>query len=99
MVNNYDRIFVEIHKESARIEEEQGTSADMLVDLVLDIVDLEDQHRVKRSAINKNVENAIVQAARMHAKNVSANSRENSQRHSHEDSWQENRDENRTGVL
>ena len=75
----------------------------MLVDLVLDIVDLEDQHRVKRSAINKNVENAIVQAARMHAKNISDVNRVDSQRYRHEDNWQDSHEdsrvENHTGVL
>ena len=47
MVNNYDRIYTEIKKEAQCSAPEHHIDSDALVNLVMEIVDLEDQHYVK----------------------------------------------------
>lgn len=65
MVSNYERIYAEICKEAERIEgRDDGLPADILTELVMEIVDLEDQHRIKPQNINQKVENMIEQTAR-----------------------------------
>ena len=47
MVSNYDRIYTEINKEAQRFAPEHNIDPDVLVELTMEIVDLEDQHRIK----------------------------------------------------
>lgn len=47
MVSNFERILVEIRKEANRIAPDHGLQPESVVDLIMNIVDLEDQHRVK----------------------------------------------------
>lgn len=59
MVNNYDRIYAEIKKEAERSAPD-SIESDTLVNLVMEIVNLEDQHRVKPTRINQLIEDKIV---------------------------------------
>lgn len=59
MVNNHDRIFAEIKREAERLTPDDMDS-DALVDLAMEIVDLEDQHRVRPCNINQLVEGKII---------------------------------------
>ena len=47
MVNNYDRIYAEIKSEAERLATEHNIDSDTLVALAMEIVDLEDQDRIK----------------------------------------------------
>ena len=69
MVSNYDRIYREITKHAAQVEQQHGVAADDLTTLVMEIVDLEDRNRIKPlPAINKPIANMIDQAAKIHAR-------------------------------
>ena len=59
-MNNYDRIFQEIQRESRRISPEYGVNSDELLNLTMGIVDQEDKHSIKSIAINKIVEQEIM---------------------------------------
>ena len=59
MVSNYDRIFAEITKESVELAPDHGVDPQALVNLVLEIVDLEDQHRTKSIRIKQLIEDRI----------------------------------------
>lgn len=59
MVNNYDRIFAEITREAERLAPGNVNSS-ALVDLAMEIVDLEDQHRIKPGRINQLIEDKII---------------------------------------
>lgn len=63
MVNNYDRIFSEITKEAEDLASD-NIDSEILVNLTMEIVDLEDQHRIKPTRINQLVEDKIVASAR-----------------------------------
>ena len=64
MVSNFERILVEIKKEANRVAPTYGLQPDSVVDLIMNIVDLEDQHRVKaRHGINQKVRGMIETAA------------------------------------
>lgn len=63
MVSNYDRIFVEITAEAERIANEADLRAEPLIDLVMEIVNTEDRHRVKQIDVNKTIENMIADVA------------------------------------
>jgi len=63
MVSNYDRIFQEITSESQRLASGEGVDPDVLVHLVMEIVDLEDQHRTRSTNIKQLVEHRIYDAA------------------------------------
>lgn len=65
MVSNYDRIFAEIRKEAERLAPDDGIDPESLVTLVMEIVDLEDQHRTKSIRIKQLVEEKIETAARV----------------------------------
>ena len=61
MVSNYDRILNEIKKEAQRSAPEHNIGPDALIDLAMEIVDLEDQHRIKHIArINQRIEGLIL---------------------------------------
>ena len=47
MVSNFERILAEIRKEAGQIAPNYRLDPDSVVNLIMDIVDLEDQHRVK----------------------------------------------------
>ncbi len=64
MVSNYNRIFEEITAEANRIGYEKNLQTEPLIELVMEIVNTEDQNRIKQFSINKNVENIITTAAR-----------------------------------
>ena len=64
MVSNYDRILAEIKKEAQRSAPEHNIDPDALVDLTMEIVDLEDQHRIKNVArIKQRIEELILTTA------------------------------------
>lgn len=63
MVSNYDRIYAEITKEAEQLASECGVDPTALVDLVLEIVDLEDQHRIKPIRIRQLIEERILATA------------------------------------
>lgn len=48
MISNYDRIYKEIQKEARRVSEDLSVDPVTLERLCLEIVDLEDRHRVWR---------------------------------------------------
>ena len=65
MVSNFERILVEIRKEANRIAPDHGLQPESVVDLIMNIVDLEDQHRVKaQHGIKQKVRGMIETAAR-----------------------------------
>ncbi|MCY4399699.1 MAG: hypothetical protein OXE96_10225 [Gemmatimonadetes bacterium] len=56
MVNNYDRIYRELQVEARRISEDLDIDPEALATLALEIVDLEDRHRVSHvHAIHKQI--------------------------------------------
>ena len=63
MVSNYDRILDEITTEAVRVGFDNGLRAEPLIELVMEIVDTEDRHRIKQTDINKIMENMITTAA------------------------------------
>ena len=63
MVNNYDRIFTEIEKEAARVAEESGLQPEAIVALAMEIVNLEDDNRIKPTNIKQLVEAKILSAS------------------------------------
>ena len=64
MVSNFERILAEIRKEARRIASDYHLDPQSVVDLVMNIVDLEDQHRVKaQHGINRKVRQMVENAA------------------------------------
>ena len=64
MVSNFERIFDEIKREANLIAPKHGLDPDALVELVMNIVDSEDQHRIKSVArINQKVKGMIQDVA------------------------------------
>ena len=64
MVSNYDRILTEIKEEAQRSAPEHNIHPDALVGLAMEIVDLEDQHRIKHIArINQHIADLILTTA------------------------------------
>ena len=64
MVSNFERIFDEIKREANLIAPKYGLDADALVELVMNIVDSEDQHRIKSVArIHQKVKGMIQDVA------------------------------------
>jgi hypothetical protein len=64
MVSNYDRIFSEIVKKARQVAPERGVDPDALVNLVMEVVNLEDQHRTRSLRINQLVGEKILTASR-----------------------------------
>lgn len=63
MVSNYDRILREIKKEAERLSPEQVDPA-AVVDLAMEIVDLEDQHRTSNvPRIRQRIRDLILEIA------------------------------------
>ena len=63
MVSNYDRILTEITKEAQQLAPEENVEPEALITLAMEVVDLEDQHRIKSIRINQLVEDKIVSTA------------------------------------
>lgn len=64
MVSNFERILAEIRKEAGRIAPSYRLNSESVVNLIMDIVDLEDQHRVRaQPRINQKVRSMIESAA------------------------------------
>ena len=63
MVSNYDRILAEISREAQRLAPDHNVDPEMLVTLTMEIVDLEDQHRIKSIRINQLVEDKVLETA------------------------------------
>lgn len=64
MVSNYDRIYQEIQIEARRVSEDLDLEPEALSRLTLEIVDLEDRHRISHiHAINKQMRALIETAA------------------------------------
>ncbi|MDE0160500.1 MAG: hypothetical protein OXL98_02070 [Acidimicrobiaceae bacterium] len=63
MVSNYDRILAEITKEARQLAPDHGVDAEALVTVAMEIVDLEDQHRIKSINIKQQVEDKIFTTA------------------------------------
>ncbi|MDE0115733.1 MAG: hypothetical protein OXT07_03840 [bacterium] len=63
MVSNYDRIFEEITAEANRVATESGLPVDPLIELVMEIVNTEDRHRIRQIDVNKDIENMITTTA------------------------------------
>ena len=61
MVNNYDRIYTEITKESEVLASDSGLEPNLWRELIMEIVDLEDQHRTKNvPRINQQIQEKIL---------------------------------------
>ena len=63
MVSNYDRILAEITRQSRRLAPEDNVDPETLVTLAMEIVDLEDQHRIKNIRIKQLIEDRILTTA------------------------------------
>ena len=63
MVSNYDRIAREIEREAERISLDNGLHSESLVELVMEIVDAEDRHRVKPYSVDREISNLIANGA------------------------------------
>lgn len=60
-MNNYDRIYAEIAKESEALALDSDLEPRLLLDLIMRIVDLEDQHRTKNvPRINQQIQEKIL---------------------------------------
>lgn len=60
-MNNYDRIYAEIAKESEVLASDSDRESRLLLDLIMEIVDLEDQHRTKNvPRINQQIQERIL---------------------------------------
>lgn len=60
-MNNYDRIYAEITKESEALASGSGLEPSLWRGLIMEIVDLEDQHRTKPVArINRQIQEKIL---------------------------------------
>ena len=67
MVSNFERIYAEIRKEAGHIAPDYRLDPESVVKLVMAIVDLEDQHRVRaQPRINQRVRRMIENAAPVH---------------------------------
>ena len=65
MVSNFDRIYGEIRKEARRVAGTYGLEPEAVVKLIMEIVDLEDRHRVRAEArINQQIKGMIQDTAR-----------------------------------
>lgn len=62
-MNNFDRIQQELAKEAARLAPQVPMDADRFLEVVLELVDAEDQHRISKTNIRQQVEMIISNAA------------------------------------
>ena len=66
-MRNAERIYTEIKTQAALAEQEHGVPADELTVLVMEIVNVEHEHRIKPTDVNKQIENMIDQVAKAHS--------------------------------
>ena len=66
MLSNYDRIYAEIKKGAEQFARQDGIQVNELLELVMGIVEIEDQHRIKSTNINQRVEQMISNTAVKH---------------------------------
>lgn len=59
MVSNFDRIFQEIRRESERVAAEHAVQPGELTELVMEMVDVEDQHSLSPTTVNKKFKTLI----------------------------------------
>jgi len=60
MVSNFNRILAEIRREANLVAPDHGLKPGSVVDVIMKIVDLEDQHRIKsKSRIHQDVRGMI----------------------------------------
>jgi hypothetical protein len=62
-MNNIDRIHEELAKHASELGPEVGMDPTRFLEIVLEIVDAEDQHRIAKTNINQQVERVILNAA------------------------------------
>ena len=70
MVSNYDRIYREIVNRAEAVAADHGVEKEALVTLVMEIVNLEDQHRTKSIRIKQLVQDRIQNAALSQSRGV-----------------------------
>ena len=70
MVSNYDRIYREIVNRAEAVAVDHGVEKEALVTLVMEIVNLEDQHRTKSIRIKQLVQDRIQNAALSQSRGV-----------------------------
>ena len=66
-MRNAERIYAEIEYQAALAEQEHGIPAADLTVLVMEIVKIVHEHRIKYTDVNKQIENMIDQAAKAHS--------------------------------
>ena len=70
MVNNFERVRNEIQTEAGKLAQESGLNSEALVTLVMEIVDLEDQHAFSPININQKVKSIIQKIAAENKKSI-----------------------------
>lgn len=63
MVNNYDRIYMELCNEAERVADGHQYNVDLVVTVAMEIVNLVDEHRIRPIRIKKAIEECITKAA------------------------------------
>ncbi len=66
-MRNAERIYAEIEYQAALAEQEHGIPAVDLTVLVMEIVMIVHEHRIKSTDVKKQIENMIDQAAKAHS--------------------------------
>ena len=67
-MRNAERIYSEIETQAALAEQAHGIPAEDLTVLVMEIVNVEYEHRTKFTDVNVQIENMIDQAAKAHVR-------------------------------
>jgi hypothetical protein len=62
-MNNFDRIHEELAKQAAELAPDVGLDQARFLELVLEVVEAEDQHRITKTNINQQIERVILNAA------------------------------------
>lgn len=62
-MNNIDRIQQELEKEAETLGPEVGLSPDRFLEVVLEIVNAEDKHRISRTNIRQQVRTIVLNSA------------------------------------
>lgn len=62
-MNNFDRIRDELAREATVLAPDVGMAPERFLEIVLELVDAEDQHRITKTNINQQVERMILNAA------------------------------------
>lgn len=62
-MNNLERIKGELEREARRLGPEVGMDPERFLEVVLEIVSVEDEHRISRTNINQQVRTIVLNAA------------------------------------